>query len=155
MNHGAALRKSWGFITFCTSHSKQILMMKWIMHFWKLVSKCAAKESINKWNVAIILDNASYYSRLKYRTPSTTTTIKSLCLQQQYYNKAQLCNLYETPQAKKPNSLQLNWCNWKLLNIQSIRECSEFIINKIIQWHGHEVLSFPPYHWNLNAIKAC
>lgn len=88
---------------------------------------------------AIVLDNAAYHSRLKFRVPTTAT------------KKDEIINFMKDNNLVIPNPVPI-----KAVLLQTIKEANiqkKFVIDEIAKNHGHEVLRLPPYHCTLNPIE--
>lgn len=106
-------------------------------------------ERIKKWlveqllpniekNSLIILDNASYHSKIENKIP-TTSTRKSDVIEWLLYN-----NITHDPTVTKTELLQL---------AKQHKEKEIYVIDEIARAHGHEILRLPPYYCQLNPIE--
>lgn len=86
----------------------------------------------------IILDNASYHSRLFQRAPTSSSKKEDM--------KAWLReNNVNFPESASKNEL------YEL--IKPLTRSKSFVVDQIIQEAGHEILRLPPYHCHFNAIE--
>lgn len=86
----------------------------------------------------IILDNASYHSRILDKTPTKSSKKEEMKEWLQHKN-------FDFPDtATKDQLFQL---------IKPFTENKIFVVDQIIEKAGHEVLRLPPYHCQFNAIE--
>lgn len=113
---------------------KQILAMKLILTFLKTGYKKRCYGIVTKRKYATVLDNATYHSGLKYKTPSMSATKHHIVTftQDLYQRSLTRFQNYYSPYS----------------NIQK-----QFIIKEIAQQYRHGVLRLPPYRCRLNGIE--
>lgn len=87
----------------------------------------------------IVIDNASYHSRLKKKVPNMAS------------KKDEIIKFMHDNNLQVPSPVPI-----KSILIQHIREANiklEYIVDSIAKENGHEVLRLPPYHCCLNPIE--
>lgn len=87
----------------------------------------------------IVLDNASYHSRLQFKIPNMS------------YRKQDMLNFMQQHDVDIPDPLPIK--SVLLMNIKKANIETKFVIDEIARSHGHEVLRLPPYHCVLNGIE--
>lgn len=86
----------------------------------------------------IILDNASYHSRLIEKLPTSSWNKKEL---QNWLSKENI--LFE------PTDLRVT-----LLNLaKQHKKEKQYVVDELLKAHNHKVLRLPPYHCEFNAIE--
>ena len=86
----------------------------------------------------IILDNASYHSRLVDKNPTNSWKKEEII---EWFRKHNI--------AFRPASLKT-----ELLAISKAHRIpNKFVVDEMLREHGHEVLRLPPYHCQFNAIE--
>ncbi|KAJ4440962.1 hypothetical protein ANN_10811 [Periplaneta americana] len=87
----------------------------------------------------IVLDNASYHSRLKFKTPSMSMNVQHMLS----YMRANNITI--------PNPVPIKALLLKLIKDACIQK--RYIIDDIALSYGHEVLRLPPYHCCFSPIE--
>ncbi|XP_072389494.1 uncharacterized protein [Diabrotica undecimpunctata] len=106
----------------------------------KLFEKWATEQLLPnvKTNSVIVMDNASYHSRLYTKIPNTSS------------KKGDIIEFMENKGMATPSK-----CTKKEL-LQLIKQQNfqkEYVIDKLFERHGHMVLRLPPYHCVFNPIE--
>lgn len=89
-------------------------------------------------NSCIVMDNASYHSKVANKTPSSSWRKADI---QEWLTKN---GITFNPDMRKPELLEL---------VRPLRRKKLFVLDGLAAEHGHQVVRLPPYHCDLNPIE--
>ncbi|XP_043191568.1 uncharacterized protein LOC122391939 isoform X2 [Amphibalanus amphitrite] len=89
-------------------------------------------------NSVIIMDNASYHSRCANKAPTASWRKEAI---QEWLR---VHDVNPDPDLRKVELLEL---------VRPLKQTREYVLDKVAQEAGHEVLRLPPYHCDLNPIE--